>query len=195
MAAADIGRPSWPYRPARDPGDRVLADRVLPGRVQADRGPAHEIIGEMASLLLDTRGSLLLGGIVLSTITIGIGLEVAFSARVTHPGVVGVFNCGLLIGLVACWLMAIIMLARAARPVHHALSHLRWRTGAPLDPRPRWMTLPPAETTPEEWAWTRAHVLLGAAYLNKSRIQSADTWTYVTAAYFLVWSSLILLGL
>jgi hypothetical protein len=195
MAAAEISRPSWPYRPARDSGDRTLPGRALPDRAQADRGPAHEIIAEMASLLLDTRGSLLLGGTVLSTITIGIGLEVAFPARVHHPGVAGAFNYGLLIGLIVCWLMAIIMLARAARPVHHALSHLRWRTGAPLDPRPRWMTLEPVETTPEEWAWTRAHLLLGAAYMNRSRIQLAGTWTYVTAAFFMIWTALILLGL
>ena len=31
--------------------------------------------------------------------------------------------------------------------------------------------------------------------MNRSRIQAADTWTYITAAYFLVWSGLILLGL
>ena len=192
MAAAEISRPSWPYRPARghDPGDRARPDRAQP-----DQGPAHEVIGEMASLLLDTRSGLLLGGSVLSAITIGIGLEAAFSARVLYPGVVGAFNSGLLIGLIFCWLMAIIMLARAGRPVHHALSHLRWRTGAPLDPRPRWMTLPPAEATPEEWAWTRAHLLLGAARMNRHRIQLADTWTYITAAFFLAWSALILLGL
>ena len=76
-----------------------------------------------------------------------------------------------------------------------ALSHLRWRTGAPLDPRPRWMTLPPIETTPEEWAWTRAHLLLGAARMNRSRIQLADTWTYITAAVFVVWTATVLVGL
>jgi hypothetical protein len=114
---------------------------------------------------------------------------------VTHPGVAGAFNFGLLIGLIFCWLMAIVMLARAAGPVHHALSHLRWRTRASVDPRPRWMTLPPANIAPEEWAWTRAHLLLGAAYLNRSRVQVADTRTYITAVYFLVWSGLILPGL
>ena len=193
MAAAIIGRPSWPDRPARgrDPGDRALPDRA-----QTDQGPAHEVIGEMASLLLDTRSGLLLGGIVLSAITIGIGLEAAFSARVLHAGVmVSAFNVILLLGLLLCWFMALIMLARAGRPVYHALSHLRWRTGAPLDPRPRWMTLPPAETTPEEWDWTRAHMLLGAAHMTRSRIKLADTWTYVTAAFFLIWTALVLVGL
>ena len=192
MAAEMIGRPSWPYRPTRgrDPGDRAMPDRAQP-----DQGLAHEAIGEMASLLLDTRSGLLMGGSVLSAITIGIGLEAAFSGRVLHPGVVGAFNVGLLLGLLFCWLTAVVLLAQAGRPVHHALSHLRWRTGAPLDPRPRWMTLPPAETTPEEWAWTRAHLLLGAARMNRARIQLADTWTYVTAAFFLIWTALVLLGL
>ena len=68
MAVAIIGKPSWPYRPAQghDPRGRVLSDRSQP-----DQGPAQEIIGEMAWLLRDTRGSMLLGGSVLSAITIG----------------------------------------------------------------------------------------------------------------------------
>jgi hypothetical protein len=64
-----------------------------------------------------------------------------------------------------------------------------------LDPRPGWMTLPPTETTPEEWAWTRAHLLLGAARMNRASIQLADTWTYTTAAFFLVWTAVVLVGL
>jgi len=192
MAVVMIGRPSWPYRPAhgRDPDDRARPDRARP-----DQGPAHEVIGEMASLLVDTRSGLLLGGMVLSAITIGIGLVTAISGRVLHSGPIGVFNVGLLLGLLVCWLTAVVLLARAGRPVHHALSHLRWRTGAPLDPRPRWMTLPPAETTPEDWAWTRAHLLLGAARMNRARIQLADMWTYITAAFFLIWTAMVLVGL
>jgi hypothetical protein len=192
MAVARTGQPSWPYRPARerDPGDRKVFYRAEP-----DQGPAHEVIGEMASLLLDTRSGMLLGGSVLSAITLGIGLVAAFSGRVLHAGAVGAFNAVLLLALLCCWLTAVIMLARAGRPVHHALSHVRWRTGAPLDPRPRWLTLPPPEDSPEEWAWTRAHLLLGAAHMTRSRIQLADTWTYVTAAFFLIWTAVVLVGL
>ena len=67
MAVAIIGKPSWPYRPARghDPRGRVVSDRSQP-----DQGPAQEIIGKMAWLLRDTRGSMVLGGSVLSAITI-----------------------------------------------------------------------------------------------------------------------------
>ena len=61
--------------------------------------------------------------------------------------------------------------------------------------RPRWTTLPPAGTKPEEWTWIRAHLLLGAARLARQRFQLADPWTYVTAACFLVWTAVILLGL
>ena len=192
MAVAMIGRPSWPYRSARghDPRGRVLSDQAQP-----DQGPAQEIIGEMAWLLRDTRSSMILGGSVLSAITVAIGLEAAFSGQAVRPGVAGVANVGLLAGLLLCLLTAVIMLALASRPVHNALSEMRWKTGAPVDPRAGWLTLPPAGADPEEWTWARAHLLLGAARLARRRAQIADTWTYIAAAYFLVWIVVILLGL
>jgi hypothetical protein len=190
MAVAMINRPSWPYRPAQghDPG--ALSDRSRP-----DQGPAQEVIGEMAWLLRDTRGSLLLGGSVLSAITVAIGLEAAFSGHVVRPGLAGTVTVGLLVGLLLCWLTAVFLLALASRPVHDALSEMRWKTGAPVDPRAGWLTLPPAGSDPEEWTWTSAHLLLGAARLARRRAQVADTWTYITAAYFLIWTAVILLGL
>jgi formate hydrogenlyase subunit 3/multisubunit Na+/H+ antiporter MnhD subunit len=45
----------------------------------ADRGPAQDVIVSMAGLLRDTRGSMLLGGSVLSALTVGIALEAALS--------------------------------------------------------------------------------------------------------------------
>jgi len=192
MAVAMIGRPSWPYRSARGHDPR---GRVLPDQAQPDQGPAQEIIGEMAWLLRDTRSSMILGGSVLSAITVAIGLEAAFSGQVVRPGVVGAANVGLLSGLLLCLLTAVILLALASRPVHNALSEMRWKTGAPVDPRAGWLTLPPAGADPEEWTWARAHLLLGAARLARRRAQIADTWTYIAAAYFLVWIVVILLGL
>ena len=192
MAVATIGRPSWPDRPARG---HTPQDRGLPDRAQPDQGPAQEAIGEMAWLLRDTRSGMLLGGGVLSAITIAIGLEAAFSGHVIRPGVAGAVNAGLLSGLLLCWLTAVIMLALANRPVLNALSEMRWKTGAPIDPRARWLTLPPTGADPQEWTWVRAHLLLGAARLARSRAQTADTWTYLVAAYFLVWTVVVLLGL
>jgi hypothetical protein len=192
MAVAMTGRPSWPHRPARghDPYGRVQPDRSQP-----DQGPAQEAIGQMAWLLRDTRSSMRLGGGVLSAITVAIGLEAAFSGQAVRPGVVGTINVGLLVGLLLCWLIAVILLALASRPVHGALSEMRWKTGAPLDPRAGWLTLPPAGSDPQEWTWARAHLLLGAARLARRRAQVADTWTYIAAAYFVVWIVVILLGL
>src|SRR5579859_845405 len=192
MAVVMIERASWPDRPARghDPQGRNLPDRAQP-----DQGPAQEVIGEMAWLLRDTRGSMFLGGGVLSALTIAIGLEAAFSGHAVRPGVVGAVNVGLLSGLLLCWLIAVVMLAVANRPVHDTLSEMRWKTGAPIDPRAGWLTLPPAGSDPREWAWARAHLLLGAARLARRRTQVADTWTYITAAYFLLWTVVILLGL
>jgi hypothetical protein len=153
------------------------------------------VISEMAGLLRDTRGNLLISAGTLSAITIGLALEAAFSARALRPGVIGVFNGALLCGLLGCWLRALILLATAGRPVVNALSELRWRTGAPVDLRPRWLTLPPLGADPGEWTWVRAHLLVGAARLARYRLQRADTWTYLTAAGFLAWTAVILLGL
>ena len=149
----------------------------------------------MAWLLRDTRSGMFMGGGVLSAIIIAIGLEAAFSVRAVRPGVVGAVNAALLAGLLLCWLTAVIMLAVANRPVHNALSELRWKTGAPVDPRAGWLSLPPAGADPAEWTWARAHLLLGAARLARRRTQVADTWTYIAAAYFLLWTAVILFGL
>jgi hypothetical protein len=192
MAVAMIERPSWPHQPARGPHPQ---GRDLPDRAQPDQGPAQEVIGEMAWLLRDTRSSMFLGGGVLSAITIAIGLEAAFSGHAMRPGVLGAVNGGLLSGLLLCWLTAVIMLAVANRPVHNVLSEMRWKTGAPIDPRAGWLTLPSAGSDPHEWTWARAHLLLGAARLARRRTQVADTWTYIAAAYFLLWTVVILLGL
>ncbi|HMD23584.1 MAG TPA: hypothetical protein VKH61_05745 [Streptosporangiaceae bacterium] len=192
MAVAMIERPSWPNQPVRghNPQGRDLRDRAQP-----DQGPVQEAIGEMAWLLRNTRSSMFLGGGVLSAITIAIGLEAAFSGHAMRPGVLGVVNVGLLSGLLLCWLAAVIMLAVANRPVHNVLSEMRWKTGAPIDPRAGWLTLPPAGSDPEEWTWARAHLLLSAARLARRRTQVADTWTYIAAACFLLWTVVILLGL
>jgi hypothetical protein len=183
--------PSWPWRPAEGYHTGDGTQHQAP----PDQEPALAAISEMAGLLHDTRSNLLAGCSVLSAITIGIALEAAFSAGALRPGVVGVINGGLLCGLFLCWMGAVTLLAMAGRPVLNALSELRWRTGAPVDRRPRWLTLPPMEANAGEWTWTRANLLLGAARLARYRIQLADTWVYVTAVVFLVWTAVILLGL
>jgi hypothetical protein len=149
----------------------------------------------MAGLLRDTRGSMMADGCMLSAIIIGISLESGLSARALRPSVVGVVNLSLLCVMLASWLTAVFLLARAGRPVLKAVSELRWVTGAPLDPRAGWLTLPPAGANPAEWTWNRAHLLLGAARLARYRMQFADTWTYVAVGCFMAWTVIIVLGL
>lgn len=176
-------------------GDEHLgADRELPDRELPDRGPAQEVIAEMAWLLRDTRGSMLLGGSVLSAITIGIALEAAFSSSVLRPGVAGLAGAGLLCALILCWLRAAVLLLLAGRPVLDQLNDQRWHAGAPVDPRVRWLTLPPVEDSVDAWNWARVNLLLGAARIRRERIHLADTWTFITAACFLAWTVAVLLG-
>lgn len=160
-----------------------------------DEMPAYAVIGEMARLLRETRRNVLTGACVLAAITIGTALETRFAARALQPGMFRVINIGLMLGLVFCWLTAVAQQAVVCTPVLNAVSELRWRTGAPLDPRAAWLTLPPVGDNCEEWEWTRAHLLLGAARLALHRVQRADTWTYVTASYFILWTVIIMTGL
>ena len=169
--------------------DQLDADREAP-----DRGPAQDVIEEMAKLLRDTRGGVLLGGSVLSALTIGIAVEAAFSPSVLRPGLAGAVSVSLLGCVILCWLRATALLLLAGRPVLDQLNDHRWRTGAPLDPRVRWLRPPAAEDGEGGWSWGRVNMMLGAARVRRERIQRAETWTFITVACFLLWTAAVLLG-
>ncbi len=187
---------TWPTRKqeAAQPDDDDNAGQAPPRQALSDQGSAHEVISEMADLLRDNRGSILTDGCLLGAVAVGFALEAGVAARELRLSLIGVINLGLLCGIVCCWLVAAFLLARAGRPVLNALSELRWVTGAPLDPRPGWVTLPPVGSDPAEWTWNRAYLLLGAARLARYRVQFADTWTYFTGGCFLAWTMIIILG-
>ena len=155
-------------------------DQLDAGREATDRGPAQDVIAEMAELLRDTRGNMLLGGSVLGALTIGIALEAAFSPSVPRPGLAGVLCVSLLGCVIVCWLRAASLLLLASRPVLDQLNEHRWRTGAPLDPRVRWLSTPTAGDSQAAWSWTRVNMMLGAARVRRERIQQAGTWKRLT---------------
>ena len=169
--------------------DHFGADREAP-----DRGPAQNQIAEMAVLLGNTRGSAVLGGSVLSALTIGIALEAMFSPSVLRPGPAGMVTVSLLGCVILCWLRAAALLLLAGRPLLDQLNDHRWRTGAPLDPRVRWLSTPSIEDSQASWSWARVNMMLGAARVRRERIQLAQTWTFITVACFLLWTAAVLLG-
>ena len=189
-------RPTWPSGPSgsyRTDGD-YLHEQPQSDLVLFDDEPAYALIGEMAGLMRSTRSSMLAGAGVLCAIAIGAALQAGIWVKVLRPSVAGVINLGLMGGFAITWVIAVLLLASAGRPVLNALGNLRWRTGAPLDPRAPWLTLPPIGANGEEWSWTRAHLLVGAARLSRYRIQLADTWTFVAAAFFMACTVVFLLG-
>ena len=188
--AVTVAVPAEAMRGRYSYGDnRLNADREAP-----DRGPAQNQIAEMATLLSSTRGSTILGGSVLSALTIGIAIEAAFSPSVLRPGLAGVVSVSLLGCVIVCWLRAVALLLLAGRPVHDQLNDHRWRTGAPLDPRVRWLSMPSDEDSEAAWDWTRVNMMLGAARIRRERTHIADTWTFITVACFLIWTVTVLLG-
>jgi hypothetical protein len=188
--------PTWPAGPIQDPPDRDSAtDQARPDHELQDNVDAHAMIGEMAGLLRETRGHMLACAGLLGAIAIGIAAETGAAAHARRPGLTEVINIGMMCPLFCCWLIAVVLVAMAGRPVLNVLSETRWVTGAPLDPRAPWLTLPPPGAHPGAWTWVRAHLLVGAARMARYRIQLADTWTCVAAACFLVWTAIIGLGL
>jgi hypothetical protein len=159
-----------------------------------DRGLAQEVIGDMAELLNDTRPTVHLGGGILAALAIGIAVEAAFSPALPGGGTARIVGIVLLICLILCWLLATARLILASRPILGILSDHRWKAGAPLNPRPRWLTLPPIKASPEEWTWVRAHLLLGAARLRMERTQAALNWTLIATGLFLAWTATIFLA-
>jgi hypothetical protein len=188
---------SWPTRnheatqPTDDDDDDGKRAASPPALSEQD---AHALISEMADLLRDTRTSMMTDGCLLGAISVGLALEAGLAARALRASLVGVISLGLLGGTAFCWLVAISLLALAGRPVLNAVSQLRWVTGAPLDPRPGWVTLPPVGADPAVWTLNRAYLLLGAARLTRYRMQFADTWTYFTSGCFLAWTMVVILG-
>jgi hypothetical protein len=197
MAAAGTPRGSWPSGPSGYYQDEVaVQDQTAPNRLLNGQTEAMGLISELTILLRDTRFYLSISAGTLAAITLGVALEAAFSGWAVRRGAaLGLVNFALLCGLLACWARALLLLVTSGRPVVSTLSELRWKTGAPLDTRAPWLTLPPVGSNPEEWTWVRAHLIVGAARLTRHRLQRADTWTYVTAGAFLVWTAFLLLGL
>jgi hypothetical protein len=175
-------------------GGQIPLAQAPPGQAPPEHELAHQVIGEIADLLRDIRGSAMTDGCLLGAVTIGLAMEAGLAARVLRPSLAGAISLGLLGATVLCWLAAVFLLTRASKPVLNTVSELRWVTGAPLDPRPGWVTLPPTGADPAEWTWNRAYLLLGAARLARYRMQCADTWTYFTGGCFLAWTVLIVLG-
>ena len=184
--------------PAETMGGRPGSGQARPGRRPTGDPPgpesAQEVIGEMAWLLRDARGSMLLGGSLLSGIAIGVGMEAVLSHPVIRPGLAALGGAAVLAVLTGCWLRAAALLLLAGRPVLGQLSAHRWRTGAPVDPRVRWLTVPPAGEGAAAWDWTSVNLLLGAVRIRCERVHLAGTWTFVTAAVFGVWTALIFLS-
>jgi hypothetical protein len=188
------GNHEWPPSTDQYHGPPTVPYQPLDDQLPEDRALAQMAIAEMAGLLRDIRVSVAANGGILAAITVGIALEATPAASALRVTPLGALTFAFGAGLALCWLTAAFLLIRASRPVLSRLSELRWVTGAPVDPRPGWLTLPPVGADPAEWTLNRAHLLLAAARLVRYRMQLADTWTYLTAGCFLAWTTCAILS-
>src|ERR1700760_5071293 len=193
----------WPQTPDRarlamasGPDGRAPDGRAPDGRDAAgetSEESAQELLAEMAALIRDTRPSLVVSGSVSAAVLAGLAtgsVLVPLTGRGPGTGAtVALFAVG-----AACLLRALALIVLAGLPLAQSLSQQRVVSGAPLDPRAPWASIPAPGTDARSWTWARAHLLLSQARFRADRIQAATGWALVTAASFLVWTSVVLLA-
>jgi hypothetical protein len=169
------------------PGEAApIADRGMVAAEDADSSLAA--IGEMTSLLVDTRGCLWLSGGLLAAGALGLALAVATWPAPHVTGYARLCCLGLL-PVMLSWVRAAILLVLAGRPVADVLSELRWRTGAPVDPSAPWVRWGTGGTARAQLGWDQARALISAAYLGRSRAQLAIGWAVVAVGGLCVWTA------
>jgi hypothetical protein len=154
---------------------------------------AQELLAEMAALIRDTRVSLTVSGAVAAAVLIGLATE-SVVLPVTGRGAGTVATFALFVVVALCLLRTLALIVLAGLPLGQALSQQRVTSGAPLDPRAPWASIPAPGTDLRPWAWSRAHLLLSQARFRADRIQAATNWALVTAAAFLVSTAVVLLA-
>jgi hypothetical protein len=163
------------------------------GREAARQEGAPELLAEMAALIRDTRPSLVVSGSVAAAVLAGLAIgSVVLPLTGRGPGAVAAL--ALFAAVALCLLRTLALIVLAGLPLAQSLSQLRVASGAPLDPRAPWASVPVPGTDPRSWTWARAHLLLSQARFRADRIQAATSWALVTAAVFLAWTSVVLLA-
>jgi hypothetical protein len=78
---------TWPTRKntVASAGDDYAGRPAPPGQELPEHELAHQVIGEMADLLRDIRGSMITDGCLLGAITIGFAMEAGLSSRALRP--------------------------------------------------------------------------------------------------------------
>lgn len=162
-----------------------------------DGESAQDLLAEMAALIRDTRPYLIVSSAVAAAVLIGLAVEAAI-VPVGSPGPGAVASGALFVLVSLCLLRTLTLIVLAGLPLGQVLSQHRVTSGAPLDPRAPWASVPRPETQGGAWAgtwgWNRAHLLLSQARFRAERIQAATTWALITAAAFLACTAVLLLA-
>ena len=180
----------WPKTP--EPAAPRTCPRPVTARPPRPPRPprqAQHVLGEMAALLHDSRPGVLVGAAAAGAIAIGTAIEAAALPLISRTGP-GVAVVGILfLILVLCLLRTVTLLVMSGLPLGRLLDEQRVRTGAPLDPRARWATIPaPGDVPGLPWGWDRAYLLLSQARFRAERIQAAMNWALVTTGAFLAFT-------
>jgi hypothetical protein len=169
------------------PGQSGSPDDYQPRVAEGDRTAAVtqviETTGDAHRLILSSVG-------LLATDLIAAAVVVA--ALFTRGHVLGLGMAGLLLPVVAAWVVTAVLVLLAEWPVAYAFGQLRWGTGAPVDPSAPWSPLGVLPLSDAAVTWDHVVPLIAAATVRQTRARRALLCAVLTTVAFFCWLTLAL---
>jgi hypothetical protein len=121
-----------------------------------------------------------------------IGAAAVVSASLARGYVLALGSVGLLLPAIAGWLVTAALVLLSERPVFYAFDHLRWETGAPVDPAAPWSPLGVLPLADSVFAWDHVAPLIAATTVRQARARRALTSAIITTVGIFFWIALSL---
>lgn len=149
-----------------------------------------EAVAEITLTMGNARRNFLIsGGLLAADIA---GAAVTMSSLLSHGQGVTLGSAGLLVPVIAGWLITALFMVLAEQPVAGSISEVRWVTGAPVDLSAPWQPLGARPIAESEIGWEHVVPLIGAATIHYMRSRVTLLWAIGTSAGFLLWMGLSL---
>jgi hypothetical protein len=168
----------WPHPPNRRP----LADAQGDDRTTA--------VAEVIAVTADARRLEHISAGLLAAVLVGAATVGAALILRGQPLALG--SLGLLLPVIAIWLVAAALVLYAEGPITSAYAELRRATGAPVDPTAPWAPVGVVPLAGSEVTWDYVIPLIAATRRQHERARRALFVTVLTTGAFLLWMFLSL---
>lgn len=160
------------------------------GAVADDRAAHLTAVIDVISTTGDTRRLTCLSAGLLVAVLVGAATVAA--ALLGRGQAVALGSIGLLLPVILSWLVTVVLVLAAERPVTGAFAELRRSTGAPVDPAAPWTPLGVRPLADSAVTFGYVVPLIAAATRQHTRARLALSAAVITTGVFLFWMALSL---